>query len=197
MKKVSPLKIPLPEDGWKGLVEEFLHVALSYVTPVDLLRKLFDFTDTKDIVRQYINVLLEPILEENELDICDNMPMKVDDSGNTRIPEYLITDRKTEKTLGVIETKSAGSIVKACVTQCMQQLLELRRKELIETKRSGPLFGIVTDALHFIFIKLQPDGQFEFEQNKCGQLKVHKANTWEDLDEIAAMINGLCQLRKR
>ena len=197
MKKVNPLEIPLPNDGWKKLVEEFLHVALSYVTPFDLLQKLFDFTDTEDIVRRYINVLLEPILDENELDIHDNVPMKVDDSDNTMIPEYLMMDRKTGKTLGVMETKSAGSIVKASVTQCMQQLLELRRKELKETKRSGPLYGIVTDALHFIFIKLQPDRQFEFEQNKCGQLKVHKANTWEDLDEITAIINGLCQLRKR
>ena len=79
--------------------------------------------------------------------------------------------------------------MKASVTECMQKLLDLRRKELKEAKICGPLFGIV--------IKLQPDGQFEFEKNKCGQLKVHRANTWDDLDEIAAMINGLCQLRKR
>ena len=78
VNKTSPVKIPLKEDGWKRLAQEFIHVALSYVTPFDLLRKLFDFTDTEDLVRSYINVLLEPILEENELDIYDNVPMKGD-----------------------------------------------------------------------------------------------------------------------
>ena len=196
VNKTSPVNVPLKEDRWKRLVQEFIHIALSYVTPFDLLRKLFDFTDTEDIVRSYINVLLEPILEENELDIYDNVPVK-GDGDITMIPDYQIIDRRTGKTLGAIETKGAGSVVKASVTECMQLLLDLRRKELKETKICGPLFGIVTDALHFIFIKLQPDGQFEFQKNKCGQLKVHRANTWDDLDGIAAMINGLCQLRKR
>ena len=108
--------------------------------------------------------------------------------------------------LGVVETKNARYLIKNSIIQCMKQLLALHKKEQEVKKRNGPLFGVVTDALHFIFIKLTKDKQFQFEKEDHGEtsqssetiideIKVHTANTWKDLDNIAAIINGLCQQR--
>ena len=68
-------------------------------------------------------------------------------------------------------------------------------------EQSGPLLGIVTDALHFIFIRLLPDKTFVFESECFDKtpsspgpdedgIKVHTANTWDDLDSIATFIIG-------
>ena len=195
LKEDSHAKVPLSENKWKKVQKRFLHVGLNYITPFDLLRKLFDFTHSEETVRRFINELLDPILQENELVSHDNTPVSGDGAG-ARKPDYLIVDKNNGRFHGVVETKGAGSVVKESITQCMQYLLDLRAKEKSRNE-SGPLFGIVTDALHFIFIKLHSDGQFEFEKDNLGQLKVHKANTWQDLSDVSAMINGLCQLRKR
>ena len=197
LKSESQMKVPLPEERWKRLKGQFERVSLKYITPFDLLRKLFDFTHSEETIRRFVNELLDPILEENELISHDNQAVRGDGAG-PRKPDYLIVDKNNGKVHGVVETKGAGSIVKESITQCMQQLLDHRKKEKEEKrKESGPLFGIVTDALHFIFIKLHSDEQFEFEEDNLGQLRVHKVNTWQDLNDISAMINGLCQLRKR
>ena len=105
--------------------------------------------------------------------------------------------------LGVVETKNGRYLTRDSITQCMKQLLVLHQKEREVRKRNGPLFGVVTDALHFIFITLTQDKRFEFEKENHGEtshssetiideIKVHTANTWQDLDNIIAIINGLC-----
>ena len=191
VKKTSHLEDPLPEHRWKGLKDEFLHISLNSAT-----HKLFDFTQSEETVSRFINLLLEPILEDNELDIHDNQPIK-GVCARPRFPDYLILDINDRKYYGVIETKRPASIVKASITQCMQQLLNLHIKDKAR-KKNGSLFGIVTDARHFIFIKLLSNGQFEFERDDdLGQIKVHKADTWDDLYGIAGIINGLCRCCKR
>ena len=192
VKETSQLKVPLLPQSWEKIKDRFEQVALKDITVFDLLRKLFDFSHSEETVRRLINQIFDPILKENDL-ICHDNPPIPGDGAAKRKPDYLILDKGEVR--GVIEAKGAGCIVKKSITQCMQYLLDLHAKER-STKESPPLFGIVTDALHFIFIKLYSDGQFEFEKD-LGQLKVHKANTWDDLKEIAGMINGLCQRRGR
>ena len=192
VKDASQLKVPLLPKNWEKIHDRFLHVGLKDITPFDLLRKLFDFSHSEETVRRFINEIFDPVVKQNDLICYDNPPVPGDGAG-PRKPDYLILDKG--EVHGVIEAKGAGCIVKKSITQCMQYLLDLHT-EKPSTKESPPLFGIVTDALHFIFIKLHSDGQFEFEKD-LGQLKVHKANTWDDLKEIAAMINGLCQRHGR
>ena len=78
----------------------------------------------------------------------------------------------------------------------MEQLLAVQQ-EIQKKGRNIPLFGVMTDIMHNIFIKLHSDGQFEFEKNDQGELRVHRVNTWNDFDEIVEIINGLCQLHKK
>ena len=194
MKDASQLQVHLLPKSWEKIKDRFEQVALKDITLFDLLRKLFDFAHSEETVRRLINEIFDLILKENGLICHENPPIPGDGAGK-RKPDYLILDKGEVR--GVIEAKGAGCIVKKSITQCMQYLLDLHTEEP-SAKESPPLFGIVTDALHFIFIKLHSDGQFEFEEEvPLRQLKVHKANTWDDLKEIAARINGLCQLRQR
>ena len=107
---------------------------------------------------------------------------------------YIIKD--INGPMGVVDVEPAKSLHKESITQCMEQLAAIQQ-EIEEKGRNIPLFGIVTDALHFIFIKLHPDGQFEFESNERRELKVHRANTWGDFHKITKIFNGLCQLHKK
>ena len=195
VRDASKLKVPLPPKSWKTIHDRFLHVTLKDITPFDLLLKLFDFAHSEETVRRFINEILDPIVKQNDL-ICHDSPPVPGDGAGPRKPDYLILDKNNGKVHGVIEAKGAGRLLKKSITQCMQYLLDLHT-EKPSTEESRPLFGIVTDALHFIFIKLHSDGQFEFEEDNLGKLKAHTANTWDDLNEIAAMINGLCQRRRR
>ena len=195
VRDASEFKVPLFQNNWETIHDSFLQVGLNYITPFDLLRKLFDFTHSEATVRRLINEILNPIMKQNGLIYHDNPPVPGDGAGSRR-PDYLIQDENNGKVHGVIEAKAAGRLVRESITQCMQYLLDLHAEER-STRESRPLFGVVTDSLHFIFIKLHSDGQFAFEEDNLGQIKVHTANTWADLNEIAATINGLCQLRKR
>ena len=78
----------------------------------------------------------------------------------------------------------------------MEQLLAVQQ-EIQKRGQNIPLFGIMTDVMHNIFIKLHCDGQFEFEKNDQGELRVQRVNFWNDFDEIVEIINGLCQLHKK
>ena len=114
----------------------------------------------------------------------------------TKNVHYIIKD--INGPIGVVEAKRAKSLIKASITQCVEQLLDIQQ-EIKDKGRNIPLFGIVTDALHFVFIKLNQDGLFEFEKDdiESYKVKVHRANTWDDFHEITEIFNGLCQLHKQ
>ena len=191
---------------------EFLQLSKEHIypyrfredaVPFDFFRNLFKFWHFEATVRVFIDALLKPIKKENKLNVCLEEPLE-DPEKNERKPDYLIFYK--DMPLGVVETKNARYLIKNSIIQCMKQLLALHKKEQEVKKRNGPLFGVVTDALHFIFIKLTEDKQFQFEKEDHGEtsqssetiideIKVHTANTWKDLDNIAAIINGLCQQR--
>ena len=194
---------------------EFLRLSKEHIypykfrgdaVPYDFFSNLFTFWHFEATVRVFIDALLEPIKKENKLSVCLEEPLSPleDPEKKEEKPDYLIFYE--DMPLGVVETKNARYLTRDSITQCMKQLLALHQKEREVRKRNGPLFGVVTDALHFIFIKLTRDKRFQFEKEHYGdalqslgtiidEIKVHTANTWDHLDNIAAIINGLCQQR--
>ena len=229
-------KVALSHSNMADMHSEFLQLAKKHIypyrfsedaVPFDFFRNLFKYRHFEATVRVFIDALLKPIKKQNELNICLEEPLgeetgkkkkkvkqkskKSDSQDKTKDsekkiekPDYLIFYK--DMPLGVVETKNARYLTRDSITQCREQLLYLHEKEQEVKKRNGPLFGVVTDALHFIFIKLTEDKQFQFEKENYGEtsqssetiiseIKVHTANTWKDLDDIAAIINGLCQQR--
>ena len=91
------------------------------------------------------------------------MQLRLEDKVNVKdlpncIADYVVYNSEGEA-LGVIETKTGGKVKAESVIQCMLQLLALR------TKAPHTLFGVVTDAVRYIFIVLTEDGTFEFERD--------------------------------
>ena len=211
--KLSPNIMAYMQKKFRKLSKEHIYPYKfrDDAVPYESLSNMFRFWHYETTVRIFIDALLKPIKQQNDLTVLVEEPLgretKCDDtkqkSSEKKLkPDYLIF--YDHKPLGVIEAKNARYLIRSSITQCMTQLLALHRKEKEVRKRTGPLFGIVTDALHFIFIKLTPDKQFVLERENYGktppglgpmtdEIKVHTANTWEDLYAITAIINGLCQ----
>ena len=89
--------------------------------------------------------------------------------------------------LGAIETKAGGWLKAESVIQCMLQLLALRRKA------PHTLFGVVTDAVRYVFIVLTEDGTFTFERTGAAVGCYYDINSWEDLRTVAGILNALLQ----
>ena len=104
------------------------------------------------------------------------------------IADYVIYSRDGE-ILGAIETKAGGYLKAESVIQCMLQLLALRRKA------PHTLFGVVTDAVRYVFIVLTTEGTFKFERNGAA-VGCYDINSWEDLRRVAGIFNALLQQRQ-
>ena len=205
-------KVALSDNSMANMHKELVQLSKEHIypyrfrhdaDPFDFFSKLFTFWHFEATVRVFIDALLKPIKKQNELNTCLEEPLE-DPEKKKEKPDYLIFYK--DMPLGVVETKNARYLIRSSIIQCMKQLLALHNKEQEVKKRNGPLFGVVTDALYFIFIKLTEDKQFQFEKENHGEtsqssetiideIKVHTANTWDNLDNIAAMINGLCRHR--
>ena len=129
--------------------------------------------------RVFVDALITPILGENDLQVRLEEKLYRRDLPNC-IADYVVFNDQGEA-LGVIETKTGGKVRSESVIQCMLQLLALR------TKAPHTLFGIVTDAVRYVFIALMEDGTFEFEQNQC----YHDVVTGRDLCIIAGIVNTM------
>ena len=178
--------------------------------PFDFFRKLFKYKYYEATVRLFINALLEyinqdsfcleeplrKISEKKEVAKQENTEKDISEQSKKDLeqkkekPDYLIF--YNDMPLGVVETKNARCLTRKSIIQCMKQLLALHKKEQEVKEQSGHLLGIVTDALHFIFIRLLRDKTFVFESEFFG-IKVHTANTWNNLDSIATFIRGSCE----
>ena len=129
--------------------------------------------------RVFVDALITPILGENNLQVRLEEKLYPKDLPNC-IADYVIYNDQGEA-LGVIETKTGGRVRSESVIQCMLQLLALR------TKAPHTLFGIVTDAVRYVFIVLTEDGTFEFEWKQC----YHDVVTWRDLCIITGIVNTM------
>ena len=202
-KRFTTSKTPLPtvqlfEEGRNRLRTEYESLANAFLkprNPYDFLGRLFQYDYKEATSRVFVNVLLKTVAIETDVWLKPGNKAGKTDEEKRKFPDDTIY--QYDVPLGVIEVKRGKALIRESIIQCMQQLDALQRTNK-EKGQHIPLFGIVTDALHYIFLKLQPDGQHAFEQKQQrSYLKVHRANTWHDLYEIAATIKGLCQLRKR
>ena len=152
--------------------------------------------NSEPTTRISIDALVTSITQHNMLQFSVETPYKLqqEHTNTTTNPDYIIKD--TNGPIGVVRIEPGKSLTNESVTQFMGQLIAIKQ-EIEDMDRNISLFGIMTDELHFIFIKLHPDGQFELQKDDRQELKVHRANTWEDLQEISEIFNGLCQLHKK
>ena len=134
--------------------------------------------------RVFIDALITPILRENNLQVRLEEKLYVKDLPNC-IADYVVYNGNGEA-LGVIETKTGGKVKAESVIQCMLQLLALR------TKAPHTIFGVVTDAVRYIFVVLTDEGRFEFEKKGYRDVK-----TWQNLYKISCIFNTFLQMRQR
>ena len=203
-KHFKATKIPfsrkrLSMDESSAMEEDYYRLAKTNIRPepYDLLHKLFHEKGYEATTRMFIDTLVTRIVARNKLKCSTEtrytLRQEQQQTDATKKPDYII--KCLNGPIGVVEAKRAKSLIRASITQCMEQLIAIQQ-EIKDKGRNVPLFGIVTDAFHFIFIKLHPDGQFEFESNDRREVKVHRANTWDDFHHITEIFNGLCQLHK-
>ena len=208
--ELSPNKMVYMQKKFRKLSKEHIYPYRfrDDAVPYEFFSQLFKFRHYEATVRLFIDALLKPIKQQNDLKVLVEEPLEKvtndedDSEQKMNKPDYLIFYK--DMPLGMIEAKNGRYIIRRSITQCMKQLLALHKKKQELSRRNGPLFGVVTDALHYIFIILTQDKRFVFEREYYGQtpqevepiigeIKVHTANTWEDLDDITVTINGLCQ----
>ena len=211
---------------YKSLSREYIYpyTFREDAEPFHFFSKLFRYKHYEATVRLFINALLEYINQYYDLKFCLEEPLrKLSEKKEVAKQEKLKKDvseqskkyseQKREKSdylifyndvsLGVVETKNVRCLTRKSIIQCMKQLLAVHEKEKEVKEQSGALLGIVTDALHFIFIQLLQDKTFVFESKTPSssgsdedEIKVHTVNTWEDLDRIATFIRGSCERMK-
>ena len=208
------VKLDQLHEKYRSLSTEYIYPYKfsQNAEPFDFLSKLFKYKHYEATVRLFTNALLEYINQDCDLNFCLEEPLRkfiendhseqsTKDSAqkkerpNYEKPDYVIFYNYSP--LGVVETKNARCLTRKSIIQCMKQLLALHEEEKEVKEQSGPLLGIVTDALHFIFIELKSDKRFFFEKDGVkDEIKVHRANTWDDLDSIAERIRGTCHAIK-
>ena len=130
-------------------------------------------------VRFFINDLLTEVVNQNDLCLRIEEPLTFPGLP-TSIADYVIYT-KTNEILGCVETKWSESFDKNAIVQCQLQLLSLH------TKVNHSLFGIVTDAYGFIFIKLDANGVFHLEK----ETPIRIFENWAAFHETLGIINQL------
>ena len=187
----------ITDDIFSGIQQTYLQLAPVYlgVSVSDVLELGQELSFLQQLVsseyreaasRVFLDALITPILLENRMQVRLEEKLYVKDLPNC-IADYVVYNSKGEA-LGVIETKTGRKVKAESVIQCMLQLLALR------TKAPHTLFGVVTDAVRYIFIVLTEDGTFEFERWDPGYYDII---TWNDLREVASIFNWMLLRKQR
>ena len=210
LKEATPLHFPaynVPDDLFSLIQQRYLELdcvyleaqatqALELGQDVSFLRELQKCEFREATTRVFVDALITPILQRYRMQVrLEEKLYKTTKDWNLTVPnciaDYVIYSRDGE-ILGAIETKTGGCLRAESVIQCMLQLLALRRKA------PHTLFGVVTDAVQYVFIVLTEDGTFEFERGPDGhQGGSYHVSTWSDLREIVGVFNWLLQRRLR
>ena len=210
LKEATPPHFPaynVPDDLFSAIQQRYLELARVYLgtqvtqalelgQDVSFLRELQNCEFREATTRVFVDALIPPILLRYGMQVrLEEKLYKTSRDWYPTVPhciaDYVIYSRDGE-ILGAIETKNGGCLKAESVIQCMLQLLALRRKT------SHTLFGVVTDAVRYVFIVLTDDGTFEFERDLDGhQGGSYDVNTWDDLRQIVGVLNWLLQRRQR
>ena len=178
---------------YRELASVYLDTYLSCDEDVSFLKELQKLDFHEPTTRLFIDALITPILRGNSMRARLEEKLYNYKDGTPSLPnciaDYVIYSRDG-KILGAIETKAGGYLKAESVIQCMLQLLALRRKA------PHTLFGVVTDAVRYVFIVLTEDGTFTFERNGAAIGCYYDINSWEDLRTVAGILNDLLQHRQ-
>ena len=131
-------------------------------------------------VKCFIVDLLTQVLNQIDLRLEPEEPLEFPGLPTSRA-DYVIFTKKTKRILGCVEVKWSESFDKDALVQCQLQLLSLH------TKVNHSLFGIVTDAYGFIFMKLDANGIFHLEK----ETPIREFKNWDAFYETLGVINRL------
>ena len=159
--------------------------ARSSSIPRDILQPLKKFMMREESVRAFLNIMLFPIFDEAGVKVLLEEKLSVEGMP-TNICDYILFNGSGEA-IGVIEAKDGGKLNEKSVIQCLLQMLSLQK-----AKRSCTnLFGVVTDAYHFVFLSLRGK-TLTFYCKENFECDISKNDSWEDMEDIIVTILGLC-----
>ena len=190
----------IPANGFVTIQQRYRELASVYLdvpTPCDedvsFLKELKKLDFHEPTTRLFIDALITPILRGNNMQARLEEKLYNYKDGSPTLPnciaDYVIYSQ-TGENFGAIETKAGGWLKADSVIQCMLQLLALRRKA------PHTLFGVVTDAVRYVFIVLTEDGTFTFERTGAVVGCYYDINSWDDLRTVAGIFNALLQQRQ-
>ena len=154
--------------------------------PKDILEPLKKYMMREESVRAFLNIMLFPVFDAAGVKVL--LEQKLNIKGMpTNICDYILVNGFGER-IGVIEAKDRGKINEKSVIQCLLQMLSLQKVEGSGTN----LFGIVTDAYHFIFLSLR-DKTITFYCKENFECDIWKNHGWKDMEIIINTILSFCR----
>ena len=153
--------------------------------PKNILEPLQKYRMREESVRAFLNIMLFPIFDKVKVKVLLEEKLHTEDMP-TNVCDYILVDKSGE-TIGVIEAKDRGKLNDVSVIQCLLQMLSLQKL----TGSCSNLFGIVTDAYHFVFLYLQGRTITLYcEKNyKC---YIFKNRSWTDMEVIIFNVLRFC-----
>lgn len=153
--------------------------------PKNILKPLQKYRMREESVRAFLNIMLFPIFDKVKVKVLLEEKLHTEDMP-TNVCDYILVD-KSGKTIGVIEAKDRGKLNDVSVIQCLLQMLSLQKL----TGFSSNLFGIVTDAYHFVFLYLQ-GRTITLYCKKNYECYILKNDSWKDMEVIIVNVLRFC-----
>ena len=193
IKYIPPNDFTAIQQRYRELASVYLDTPSPCDEDVSFLKELQKLDFHEPTTRLFIDALITPILRGNSMRVRLEEKLYNYKDGSPTLPnciaDYVIYSRDGD-ILGAIEAKAGGYLKAESVIQCMLQLLALSRK------MPHTLFGVVTDAVRYVFIILTADGTFTFERTGAAVGCYNDINSWEDLRTVAGIFNALLQQRQ-
>ena len=153
--------------------------------PKNILKPLQKYRMREESVRAFLNIMLFPIFDEVKVKVLLEEKLNTEDMPIS-VCDYIVVD-EFGKTIGVIEAKDRGKLNGASVIQCLLQMLSLQKL----TGSCSNLFGIVTDAYHFVFLNLQGRA-ITLYCKKNYECDILKNDSWKDMEVIIVNVLRFC-----
>ena len=153
--------------------------------PKNILKPLQKYRMREESVRAFLNIMLFPIFDKVKVKVLLEEKLHTEDMP-TNVCDYILVDESGE-TIGVIEAKDRGKLNDVSVIQCLLQMLSLQKL----TGSCSNLFGIVTDAYHFVFLYLQ-GRTITLYCEKNYECYIFKNDSWKDMEVIIVNVLRFC-----
>lgn len=153
--------------------------------PKNILKPLQKYRMREESVRAFLNIMLFPIFDKVKVKVLLEEKLHTEDMP-TNVCDYILVD-ESGKTIGVIEAKDRGKLNDVSVIQCLLQMLSLQKL----TGSCSNLFGIVTDAYHFVFLYLQ-GRTITLYCEKNYECYIFKNDSWKDMEVIIVNVLRFC-----